>query len=186
MKNNLRVPKNFNPENLPPTACGNLTVEGFMYAEGMVDGFSGTAIQVARKIMGGMLEWHLHQSLVAKGVHRASIFHTANLDYDKKIEFIQDQLDKGHPVALLVGLGAGHWLSVWRYNSQEKVFYCFDSRRKVERNESGLTEFSYHELHELWGKEVFLFRLVRLLSQLPWWKDQLNYKPFTAITITCG
>jgi len=89
---------------------------------------------------------------------------TRLLSNEERIELFKNLIDKDTPVMLRIGNGylpsgkyskfiasfMGHWITLWGYNDEEKVFYVYDSCVPLERHDktipTGNTKRTYDQI----------------------------------------
>ncbi len=87
-----------------------------------------------------------------------------NLSDEQKIELLVKSIDNDKAIMLRIGNGysksgkynsfvaffLGHWITLWGYNDEEKVFYVYDSYVSLERHDKtipvGNTKRTYAEI----------------------------------------
>ena len=94
---------------------------------------------------------------------------------DNKIKAIKKEVDKNHPVILLIGNGysptgkysklrmnfLSHWISIWGYDDKKKVFFIYDSYVDptcYDKIPVGNIKRTYEQVLRDW-KGVFYFRI---------------------------
>ncbi len=105
----------------------------------------------------------------------AEVENVKKLSDENKIEVLKKLLNKNNPVILRVGNGysksgryhsffahfAGHWITLWGYNDEEKVFYVYDSYVALSKHDKtipiGNTKRTFQEILRDWNKGF------------PWW-----------------
>ncbi|MEZ4195048.1 MAG: hypothetical protein R3B53_01460 [Candidatus Paceibacterota bacterium] len=133
-------------------------------------------------ILGGVLPWDAVQTLTKYGVVAEAVVVTGNLQC--KIDFLINQIDLGHSVAILTGLASGHWLTVLGYNRNRKEFEVVDTAKNAKRDSRGLTTYTYSQLLEAWGQQSWLQRLLSwYCSHFTWLKERLQAESFTAVAL---
>ena len=110
---------------------------------------------------------------------RVNVKRANNLLDNKKLEAIKKELDKNHPVILLIGNGyspkgkyswikqqlTSHWISIWGYNDKEKIFYVYDSfvdKNSYDRIPVGNVKRTYEQVLRDW-RGSFYFRHINFL-----------------------
>ena len=98
---------------------------------------------------------------------------------NEKIQSIKKELDKNHPVILLIGNGylstgefselrmncVSHWITVWGYNDKEKTFFIYDSyvdKKSYDKIPVGNVTRTYEQVLRDW-KGAFYFRIKSFL-----------------------
>ena len=89
---------------------------------------------------------------------------------EQRTELLKKLIDEDKVVMLRIGNGysksgkyssfvasfMGHWITLWGYNDDEKVFYVYDSYVSLERHDKtipiGNTKRTYAEILRDWGK----------------------------------
>ena len=95
---------------------------------------------------------------------------TKKLTDRQRIELLEKLIDEDKVVMLRIGNGysksgkyssfvasfLGHWITLWGYNDDEKVFYVYDSYVSLKRHDKtipiGNTKRTYAEILRDWGK----------------------------------
>lgn len=176
----LRIPDNFKPSALR-LSCGNLMVELVQFLTGRIETLSGEPLPVKSALLGGMLPWDMETSLKALG-HAAAIQIMSLKGPTEQLNFLKSTIDRGHSPILFVGMGSGHWLAVWGYDDGKGLFYCFDTSKHAVRDVRGLTIYPYNELLRVWGKRVWITKLITLYrAYFPWWSERLQAEPYTMV-----
>jgi len=93
-----------------------------------------------------------------------------NLSDEQRTELLKKLINEDKVVMLRIGNGysksgkyssfvasfMGHWITLWGYNDDEKVFYVYDSYVSLERHDKtipiGNTKRTYAEILRDWGK----------------------------------
>lgn len=98
--------------------------------------------------------------------------HAHSLSSREKLHVLKVALAKGRPVMVRIGNGylpsgrynsilgklVGHWITIWGFNEDERIFYMYDSCVPKERYESipiGNVKRSYDELLRDWSGTVW-------------------------------
>jgi len=120
--------------------CGGYTMKAILSAYNLDDNMHPKDyIPLLGKIIGTFPRM-IQQTLKEYGLN-CSIKTAASLSDIKKLEAIKNELNKNRPVILFIGNGytkrgkyywlgqklISHWISVWGYNDDKKVFYLYDS-----------------------------------------------------------
>jgi len=160
----LPLPKGFEMEgyNKETIYCGPLAVELFCFAASIFPHMENKPMKVRSTISRHMLPHNMEVSL-KKYFPCVQVQPPRPNDRLKKVYSF---LDDGKPVALFVGQGLGHWITVWGYSKQTDELYTFDSSQKAVRDEDGLTTVGTEELLRLWGKISLPLYLVRWLGKV--------------------
>ncbi len=95
---------------------------------------------------------------------------TKDLSDEQRIKLLERFIDEDKAIMLRIGNGysksgkyspfvasfMGHWITLWGYNNEEKVFYVYDSYVSLERHDKtipvGNTKRTYVEILRDWGK----------------------------------
>ncbi len=93
-----------------------------------------------------------------------------SLSDEQRIELLEKFIDEDKAVMLRIGNGysksgkyssfvasfLGHWITLWGYNDEEKVFYVYDSYVSMKRHDKiipvGNTKRTYAEILRDWGR----------------------------------
>lgn len=169
--------------------CGTLAIELLSFSTEAHTGVTVDAIQVVVKcntILGGVMPYDAVKALANIGVKaKATVVKGQTND---KVNYLTNQIDLGHRVAIFTGLGSGHWLTVIGYNRNRKEFEVVDTAKSAKRNAHGLTTYTYQELMTVWGRQAWLPRLASRLcarsSRLVEFRMRLWSPPFTALALT--
>ena len=159
--------------------CGGYTIKAILSAYNLDDGrHPKKYLQLKIKSLGFTTPKLIQETLKHHGfnvlIKRANKFSD-----DKKIQAIKKELDKNHPVILLIGNGyspAGkfselrmnlisHWISVWGYDDKEKAFFIYDSyvdTRNYDKIPVGNVKRTYEHVLRDW-KGAFYFRIKSFL-----------------------
>lgn len=101
---------------------------------------------------------------------KSQIKNARNLSDNDKLKLIKKELNKNHPVILLIGNGyskhgeyswlrkqlIAHWVSVWGYNNEDKVFYVYDSfSHKKDNVPIGNVKRNYYQLLRDWKGALY-------------------------------
>jgi len=101
---------------------------------------------------------------------------TKKLSDEQRIGLLKQFIDEDKVVMIRIGNGyskngkyssfvasfMGHWITLWGYNDEEKVFYVYDSYISLKRHDKtipiGNTKRTYAEIVRDWGKGFPLTR----------------------------
>ena len=158
--------------------CGGYTIKAILSAYNLDDGRHPKKYVPIKslgfttpKLMQETLQYHKFDATVKR----------ANMLSDgKKIQEIKKELDKNHPVTLLIGNGYSpwgkyskvrrnlfsHWISVWGYDNKKKTFFIYDScadPKSYDKLPVGNVERTYEQVLRDW-KGVFYFKSFLYLS----------------------
>jgi len=130
-----KKPKEYLPQGL--RYCSGFTIKGILSAYNLDDGRSpreylGFFSIASPKFIKKILEKYGFSCQIKKAI---------NFSYKDKIRLLKKELNKDHPVILLIGNGYSHngkyswirqqliphWITIYGYNDKEKVFYIYDS-----------------------------------------------------------
>lgn len=161
--------------------CGQLAVELSQFVLGHISRLARKPITVASSTLGGMLPSDLGKSLWYVGILPVTYILRKEDGDEDKINFLKDCLSTGKQVPiLLVGMGSGHWLTLWGYDDDLGEFYVFDTSKGARRDENGLTTYSYERLLWVWGRRAWLLAGVAWLYRMfPSLRRWLECEPYT-------
>jgi len=162
-----------------PIDCGPFAVELTLIAMSHRDKLGPKSLHIKDRILCGMLPWHMKNALIDYNNQLSAEIYVVN---DNHIDFLTNNIDQGKPVLLLTNQGAGHWLTLWGYDKENQCFWVFDTRRKAQRNQDGLTMYSFDELLSVWGRQAWTAKLSSWIARkLPMFSDKLNAPPFSVV-----
>lgn len=93
-----------------------------------------------------------------------------NLSKEQRLSLLKKLIDEDKPVMVRIGNGylqsgryskfiasfMGHWITLWGYNDEERIFYVYDSCVPLARHDKnipiGNTKRTYAEILRDWGK----------------------------------
>ena len=150
--------------------CGGYTIKAILSAYGLDDNRDPKEyLPFLWKSLGFTTPNVIQNVLRGYGI-RSQIIIISNLPDNKKLEIIKKELDKNHPVILLIGNGyskegkyswlkqklAGHWISVWGYDNKKKLFYIYDSySHKKNIPPIGNVKRTYSQLLRDWKGAIY-------------------------------
>lgn len=125
--------------------CGRYTIKAIPSAYNLDDGrdakkYLPLTQRLFLKSFGMTTPYVINKILSKYGIY-ARIKIAKNLSDNNKLKAIKKEIDKNHPVILLIGNGyskngkyfqlgqklISHWISIWGYNNKEKIFYVYNS-----------------------------------------------------------
>ena len=107
--------------------------------------------------------------LESYGLH-AERGNTTNLSNEQRLRFLKETINKDIAVMIRIGNGflkngkysslvayfMGHWITVWGYDDEKRIFYVYDSYIPLERHNKiipvGNTTRTFLEILRDWGK----------------------------------
>ena len=149
--------------------CGGYVIKGILSAYNLDDGrhpkkYLPIIQRLNLKSFGMTTPIVISKSLEKYGL--SALIKRANKFSDsKKIKLIKNELNKDHPVILLIGNGYSHngkhypigrylfahWITIWGYNDNEEVFYIYDSfYHKKDRMPVGNVKKTYPQVLRDW------------------------------------
>lgn len=156
--------------------CGMYAIKGVLSAYGLDDKKNPEDYHSSffGRVTGGTLPRTFHKVLKRYGL-KAEV--KLAQDREGKIDLLKFILQKDQPVILLVGNGYGqngsyspykakfswHWITLWGFDDQEKVFYVYDPVVSKEKYDPGIPignkKRTYDEIVRQWGggNSVFWF-----------------------------
>ncbi|MBI4452205.1 C39 family peptidase [Candidatus Woesearchaeota archaeon] len=160
-----RAPKEYLKQGL--RYCGGYTVKAILSAYSM-DGGGHPKKYLPIRFLGVTTPKLMQQILQSHGFG-TTLKSAKTLPDENKIQQIKKELNKNHPIILLIGNGYSpwgtyskirrnlfsHWISIWGYNDREKVFYVYDSCVPLKRHDKkipiGNTKRKFEEVLRDWG-----------------------------------
>lgn len=159
--------------------CGGYTIKAILSAYNLDDGRHPEKYLPPKiKSFGFTTPKIIQETLNEYGFD--SLINRANkFSNNKKIQSIKKELDKNHPVILLIGNGysptgkysalqrncVSHWITVWGYDDKEKVFFIYDSYvepNNYDKISVGNVKRTYEQVLRDW-KGAFYFRFKSFL-----------------------
>lgn len=153
------------------TQCGAFSVKAILSAYGKDDkkhprDYNPTVLGKYASLV-GVYTWP--RVLESYGLH-AERGNTKDLSDEQRLEFLKETINKDNAIMIRIGNGylkngkysslaayfIGHWITLWGYNDEEKVFYVYDSYVPLKRHDKtipiGNTKRTYSEVLRDWGK----------------------------------
>ena len=123
--------------------CGGYTIKAILSAYNLGDGRHPKEYLPSLKKSFGFTTPKMIQKVLLQYKLNAPMKRVNNVSDAKKLEIIKRELNKNRPVILLIGNGyspkgrysalrmqcISHWISIWGYDDNNKVFYIYDSYR---------------------------------------------------------
>lgn len=164
-----KAPKEYLQQGL--SQCGAYSVKGILSAYGKDDGrpprnYQPNLLAKYTSITGPATWSRLLQSYG----FNAKLDNTRHLSDDQRINLFKSLIDNDVPVMVRIGNGylrngsyskfvasfMGHWITIWGYNDDEKVFYVYDSYVPKERYDRsvpiGNTKRTFEQMNRDTGK----------------------------------
>ena len=161
------MPSPLSPESMLPYqkeyGCGKLAVELARYKNGHAMPFTGP-IEVASSIFkavhfDSMFPHDVVQSLRAVDIKvKESKLSVSN---SEQIRELRLALETGLLPILYVGVGAGHWITLWGFDKPTQKFFVFDSSKAAEssRGPDGLNRYGFDIVLEMARRQVLAQRI---------------------------
>ena len=147
--------------------CGGYTIKAILSAYGLDDGKTPKEYLPSLIKSLGFTTPKIIQRVLKKYGLSASIKRVNHLSDNKKLESIKKELDKNHPIILIVGNGysptgkyssfrrqcISHYITIWGYNEEERIFYIYDSyvdKKSYDKIKIGNIKRSYLEILRDW------------------------------------
>ena len=121
--------------------CGGYTIKAILSAYNRDDGrhpkeYLPRLTRFIRFATPKVIQQEFHKHNFEAPIRRAN-----NFSNNQKINLLKKELNKNHPIVILVGNGytpkgkyisvqrhlISHWISIWGYDNKEKVFFIYDS-----------------------------------------------------------
>lgn len=117
-----------------------------------------------RHVFTSILPYDLEQNLRHLGLQPISLI----LNKEETVGTLKQVINGNTCAIIFVGVGAGHWLTLWGYDEESQEFLVFDSGKTEDgrRDMNQLTRYSYENLVELMFHQVWAQWLCNLLSPL--------------------
>lgn len=146
--------------------CGGYTIKAILSAYKLDDGRKPNEYLPSLKKSLGFTTPKIIQRVLKTYRINSQIKNADKLSDKEKIELIKNEINKNHPVVILIGNGyskkgkyswlqrqlIAHWISVWGYNDKEKVFYIYDSfAHKKENIPIGNVKRTYSQVLRDWN-----------------------------------
>ena len=145
--------------------CGGYTIKAILSAYKLDDGRKPNEYLPSLKKSLGFTTPKIIQRVLKTYRINSQIKNADKLSDKEKIELIKNEINKNHPVVLLIGNGyskkgkyswlqqqlIAHWISVWGYNNRKELFYIYDSYAHRKKNISiGNVQRTYQQLLRDW------------------------------------
>ncbi len=126
--------------------CGFYSIHALLSALGLAykDKPEKYPKNLIEKALGATMPSSIPKLLAQVGIN-SEVRSAWDLDNQGRLEVIKREIDKGHPVILLVRSPGrygeslygkarrnwmGHWISIWGYDDEKKIFYVYDSAKQ--------------------------------------------------------
>ena len=147
--------------------CGGYAIKSILSAYGLDNGRNPKEYLLSLyKSLGFTTPIILKRILKTYGL-KATIKRINALSDDKKLEAIKNELNRNHPIIMLVGNGysptreyspfrrqcISHYITIWGYNEKEKIFYVYDSyvsKKSYDKIKIGNIKRTYSEILRDW------------------------------------
>ena len=162
--------------------CGGYTVKAILSAYNLDDGRHprGYILPLIKRLRDfGLVSPEMVSKELEKYIYSAPIKQANKLSDGGKINQIKKEINKNHPVILLIGNGYSpqgkyswlqqqfvrHWISVWGYDDKQNVFFIYDSfvdKQNYDKVPIGNVKRTYKQVLRDW-KGVFYLRFRNFL-----------------------
>ena len=159
--------------------CGGYTIKAILNAYNLDEGRHPKKYLPSKIKSLGFTTPKIIQEILKRYGFDAPIKRANKLSDNEKIQVIKKELDKNHPVILLIGNGylptgefserrmnwVSHWITVYGYNDQEKKLFIYDSyvdKKNYEQIPVGNIKRTYEQVLRDW-KGAFNFRIKSFL-----------------------
>lgn len=153
--------------------CGGYTIKAILSAYHLDDGRRPEKYLPFKIKSLGFTTPKLLQETLKEYRFYVPIKRANKLSDDKKVEEIKKCLDRNHPVILLIGNGysptgkfselrmncLSHWITVWGYDNEKKVFFIYDSyvdKNSYDKIPVGNVKRTYEQVLRDWKGTFYL------------------------------
>lgn len=146
-------------------ACGYMAIDLSAFLSGQTPPLQGPRYMPSvflRHVFPCILPLDMERNLRHLGLRSQSLV----LAQEEAVGTLKGFIDQNRCIITYVGVGVGHWLTVWGYDDKNQVFFVFDSGKdsKGRRDQNQLTRYPYQELTRMMFTEVWTQKLGKLVS----------------------
>ena len=152
--------------------CGGYTIKAILSAYNLDDGRCPKEyLPLLIKSLGFTLPGDFKKVLQKYGL-KVSIQRANKFSNTEKLELLKKELNRNHPVVISIGNGysppgkysslrrhlIAHWISIWGYDDNKKVFYIYDSYadpKSYDEVPIGNVKRSYDQILRDWRGSIY-------------------------------